>query len=434
MSSTPGSPERPSRRSGRSGARRRRSRDSSVPGALKPAQVERRRLALPTITFPEDLPVSQRRHEIAAAIRDHQVVVIAGRDGLGQDHPDPEDLPGAGPRRDRSDRAHPAPPSGRAGGGDPDRRGARRRARRCGGLRRALHRSGVGHDAGQGHDRRHPAQRAPTRPRPARLRHDHHRRGPRTQPEHRLHPRLPGAAPAASARPQGDHHLGHDRPRALQRALRRGSDRRGVGTHVPRRDPLPPGGGGGRGRRRAPAAAPRRGPRSTRRHRRRRARALARAARRRAGVPLGGAGDPRCRGRAAQPRPGRHRDPAAVLPAHDGRAAEGLPGARGPAHRVGHQRGRDVDHGAGHPLRRRSRARPDLPLQHSAEGPAPPHRARLAGLGGAARRPLRTPVRRDLHPAVRRGGLRVAPCVHRTRDAAHQPGVGHPADGGDRPG
>ena len=84
MSSTPGSPERPSRRSGRSGARRRRSRGSSVPGALKPAQVERRRLALPTITFPEDLPVSQRRHEIAAAIRDHQVVVIAGETGSGK--------------------------------------------------------------------------------------------------------------------------------------------------------------------------------------------------------------------------------------------------------------------------------------------------------------------------------------------------------------
>ena len=30
------------------------------------------------ITYPGDLPVSQRRDDIAAAIRDHQVVVVAG--------------------------------------------------------------------------------------------------------------------------------------------------------------------------------------------------------------------------------------------------------------------------------------------------------------------------------------------------------------------
>ncbi len=52
--------------------------------SLTPTQVERRRLAVPTISFPEDLPVSQRRHEIAAAIRDHQVVVIAGETGSGK--------------------------------------------------------------------------------------------------------------------------------------------------------------------------------------------------------------------------------------------------------------------------------------------------------------------------------------------------------------
>jgi hypothetical protein len=42
---------------------------------------------------------------------------------------------------------------------------------------------------GQGDDRRHPARRDAARPRPAPLRHDHHRRGPRAQPQHRLHPR-----------------------------------------------------------------------------------------------------------------------------------------------------------------------------------------------------------------------------------------------------
>ncbi len=36
------------------------------------------------ITYPPDLPVSQRREEIAAAIRDHQVVVVAGETGSGK--------------------------------------------------------------------------------------------------------------------------------------------------------------------------------------------------------------------------------------------------------------------------------------------------------------------------------------------------------------
>ncbi len=37
-----------------------------------------------TITYPPDLPVSQRRDDIAAAIRDHQVVIVAGETGSGK--------------------------------------------------------------------------------------------------------------------------------------------------------------------------------------------------------------------------------------------------------------------------------------------------------------------------------------------------------------
>ena len=37
-----------------------------------------------TITYPAELPVSQRRDDIAAAIRDHQVVIIAGETGSGK--------------------------------------------------------------------------------------------------------------------------------------------------------------------------------------------------------------------------------------------------------------------------------------------------------------------------------------------------------------
>lgn len=47
------------------------------------AVVAARQAAVPTITYP-DLPVSERRHEIAAAIRTHQVVVIAGETGSGK--------------------------------------------------------------------------------------------------------------------------------------------------------------------------------------------------------------------------------------------------------------------------------------------------------------------------------------------------------------
>ena len=63
--------------------------------------IERRRSALPAITYPEHLPVSERRDEIAAAIRDHQVVVARRRDRLGQDHAAAEDLPRARPRDPR---------------------------------------------------------------------------------------------------------------------------------------------------------------------------------------------------------------------------------------------------------------------------------------------------------------------------------------------
>ena len=47
-------------------------------------RVELRRRAVPDVSYPEHLPVSQVRAEIAAAIRDHQVVVLAGETGSGK--------------------------------------------------------------------------------------------------------------------------------------------------------------------------------------------------------------------------------------------------------------------------------------------------------------------------------------------------------------
>ncbi len=52
--------------------------------ALSPQEVERRRSLVPRVTYPDQLPVSQRRDDIAAAIRDNQVVIVAGETGSGK--------------------------------------------------------------------------------------------------------------------------------------------------------------------------------------------------------------------------------------------------------------------------------------------------------------------------------------------------------------
>jgi ATP-dependent helicase HrpA len=48
------------------------------------ARIERRRAAVPAVTYPPELPVSARRDDLLAAIRDHQVVVVAGETGSGK--------------------------------------------------------------------------------------------------------------------------------------------------------------------------------------------------------------------------------------------------------------------------------------------------------------------------------------------------------------
>ncbi|MEV5356968.1 ATP-dependent RNA helicase HrpA [Streptomyces sp. NPDC052693] len=47
-------------------------------------RMARRRARVPAITYPEQLPVSQKKDDIAAAIRDHQVVIVAGETGSGK--------------------------------------------------------------------------------------------------------------------------------------------------------------------------------------------------------------------------------------------------------------------------------------------------------------------------------------------------------------
>ena len=48
------------------------------------ARLAARRAAVPRITYPAALPVTARRDDIAAAIRDHQVVIVAGETGSGK--------------------------------------------------------------------------------------------------------------------------------------------------------------------------------------------------------------------------------------------------------------------------------------------------------------------------------------------------------------
>ncbi|WP_322766941.1 ATP-dependent RNA helicase HrpA [Frankia sp. Cr1] len=47
-------------------------------------RVQRRRARVPTITYPPALPVSRKKDDILAAIRDHQVVILAGETGSGK--------------------------------------------------------------------------------------------------------------------------------------------------------------------------------------------------------------------------------------------------------------------------------------------------------------------------------------------------------------
>ncbi|MEU0427258.1 ATP-dependent RNA helicase HrpA [Streptomyces canus] len=47
-------------------------------------RVRTRRARVPAVSYPEQLPVSQKKDDIAAAIRDHQVVIVAGETGSGK--------------------------------------------------------------------------------------------------------------------------------------------------------------------------------------------------------------------------------------------------------------------------------------------------------------------------------------------------------------
>ncbi len=62
---------------------RRPAQDSVKPDSVMRDSEAPERL-IPEINFPDELPIAERREDIMAAIRDHQVVVIAGETGSGK--------------------------------------------------------------------------------------------------------------------------------------------------------------------------------------------------------------------------------------------------------------------------------------------------------------------------------------------------------------
>ncbi len=71
-------------RSGRSRSRRPGNRRANPRAERHAAARAAGRAALPPITYPPELPVSQHKDEIARAIQNHQVVIIAGETGSGK--------------------------------------------------------------------------------------------------------------------------------------------------------------------------------------------------------------------------------------------------------------------------------------------------------------------------------------------------------------
>jgi ATP-dependent helicase HrpA len=76
-------PNRPQNATSRPGQKPPRQRLTPEEQAAREAERNFRN-PLPPITFPEDLPVSGRRHEIAEALRNNQVIIVSGETGSGK--------------------------------------------------------------------------------------------------------------------------------------------------------------------------------------------------------------------------------------------------------------------------------------------------------------------------------------------------------------
>lgn len=78
-----------------------------------------REAARPEITYPDNLPVSQKKQDILEAIRDHQVVIVAGETGSGKTTQLPKICMELGRGIKGLDLPYPAASAGGANGGEP---------------------------------------------------------------------------------------------------------------------------------------------------------------------------------------------------------------------------------------------------------------------------------------------------------------------------
>jgi ATP-dependent helicase HrpA len=79
-----GSRLRTARRTPNGSARRRALEGIATAVAAAEQKLQRRLAAVPAVSYPAQLPITERREDIAAAIRDHQVVIVAGETGSGK--------------------------------------------------------------------------------------------------------------------------------------------------------------------------------------------------------------------------------------------------------------------------------------------------------------------------------------------------------------
>ena len=389
------------------------------------------------IHFPPDLPVSARRDDIAEAIRDHQVVIVAGETGSGKTTQLPKICLALG----RGDPA--ATGGGMIGHTQPRRIAARSVAERIAEELGTELGETVGYQV-RFTDRTSKQSRVKVmtdgillaelqHDRDARaLRHADHRRGPRAQPQHRLPPRLPQAAAARGV------------PTSSSSSPRRPSTPSGSPSTspTPQGEPAPIIEVSGRTYpvevRYRPlleeAYDDEEGEPVLRDQTEAIEDAVAELLTDTAGDILvflpGRAGDPRHRGRAQAQGGGpaglRHRP--AVLPALLGRAAPGLRAAHPAPRRPRDQRRRDLADRARHHRRDRHRPGADQPLVVAHQGAAAADRADQPGLRAAAVGPLRAGRGRRRDPALQPGGLRGPAGVHRAGDPAHLAGQRDPAD------
>ncbi|MFD2123097.1 AAA family ATPase, partial [Streptomyces cirratus] len=211
------------------------------------ARSGRRASRRPTVTYPENLPVSQKKDEIAEAIRDHQVVIVAGETGSGKTTQIPKicmEL-GRGVR-------------GMIGHTQPRRIAARTVAER---IAEEL-RSEIGQTVGWKVRFTDQVDQDATFVKLmtdgillAEIQTDRELRAYDTIIIDEAHERslnidfpagLPLAAAAEASRPQGRDHLGDHRPAALLPPLRGRADRGGQRPYVPGGGALPAPSGGGR--------------------------------------------------------------------------------------------------------------------------------------------------------------------------------------------